>query len=155
MEATKTLIRKIALLGILSALLPTLIIAQADTPMSAWACSNQDVEITCDGRGCQASYAFTPMSVSLSREDISVCAYSGCWQGVPISADWAGKRFQIFTAESLPFSTAPNTVADTGADIAITIDTQTGIATLLVSELFAHPMRCQKSLGQAPHEGDD
>lgn len=155
MKPTKTPIRKVALLGIVSALLPTPIIAQADTPLPAWACSNQDVEITCDGTGCQASDAFTPMSVSLSREDISVCAYSGCWQGAPISVHWAGTRFQTFTAESLPFSTAPDSDADTGADIAITIDTQTGIATLLVSELFAHPMRCQKSLGQAPHEGDD
>lgn len=151
METTKSPIRKMALLGILSALLSSPIMAQVDTPVSAWACSNLDVEITCDAVGCQAADSFTPMSVSLSTEEISVCAYSGCWQGAPISAHWAGKRFQSFTAESLPFSTAP----DTGADIAITIDTQTGVATLLVAEIFAHPMRCQKPLGEVQHESDD
>jgi len=143
MEITKTPARKIALVGILSVLLPTPIIAEIETPLSAWTCSNLDLEITCDGMGCQASETFTPMSVSLSAEDISVCAYSGCWQGAPSSVQWASKRFQTFTAESVPFSTAPNSMAD----IAITIDRQSGVATLLVSDAFAHPMRCQKSPG--------
>ena len=109
---------------------------------SAWTCSNQDTEIACDTSGCEVAETFTPMSVSLDTGSLSVCAYSGCWQGPPSSVHLASDRFHTFTAKALPFSTAPASVAD----IAITVDLHSGVATLIVADVFAHPMHCEKAI---------
>ncbi|MEO1553818.1 MAG: hypothetical protein AAFR82_07755 [Pseudomonadota bacterium] len=142
MKTKKTVARKFALVGILSLMMSGQVVADIEPEAAPdWICSNPEVEISCDERGCLVSDSHTPMSVALSRQEISVCAYSGCWQGAPDAVLRTGERFQTFTAESLPFSTAP----ETKADIAITVDRESGVATLLVADIFAHPMRCQKS----------
>ncbi len=102
-----------------------------------WTCRNVDVEIACDADGCEAASAHTPMAVSVSPSTLSVCAYSGCWEGR--TSGWLKSgRFQTFSASDLPFST------DHGdpADVSVTVDTATGIGTILVSGRYAHPARC-------------
>lgn len=141
MKTKKTVIGAFALVGLLSLPLSGPALADSEPEgLPDWSCSNPDVEIACDDQGCVVSDSHTPMSVSLSRREISVCGYSGCWRGPPDSVLQAGRRFQTFTAENLPFSTAPESTAD----IVVTVDRESGIATLLVADIFAHPMRCQK-----------
>lgn len=110
-----------------------------ETPAIAvdWSCRNVAVEIACNEDGCEASDDHTPMDVSVSRAAISVCAYSGCWEGRPSAWMQAG-QFQIVTASALPFSTNPASVAD----VSVTVDTGSGVGTILISGVFAHPARC-------------
>lgn len=47
-------------------------------------CSNPDAEISCSAGKCEfktASDGFTPMSLSRRGSTLSICAYSGCWEG--------------------------------------------------------------------------
>jgi hypothetical protein len=47
-----------------------------------FSCSNKAAEIRCGGGSCEAvTEGFTPMSVSRTGANLSVCAYSGCWEG--------------------------------------------------------------------------
>lgn len=105
-----------------------------------WTCSNQDLEIYCDDAGCAVSDVHTPMSVSLSESYMSVCAYTGCWQGAANLNQRPNNRFETYSGSGLVFSTAP----DAEADISITVDAKTGIATLLIPGSFAHPMLCHR-----------
>ncbi|MCA1444488.1 hypothetical protein I6F07_30765 [Ensifer sp. IC4062] len=49
----------------------------------AYSCSNGQFEIRCDSDKCQSSEGFTPAGggVNTGTKDMSVCAYSGCWEG--------------------------------------------------------------------------
>ncbi|MDJ0922344.1 MAG: hypothetical protein QNI84_14545 [Henriciella sp.] len=102
-----------------------------------WQCRNHEFEIGCDQTGCTASDAHTPMDISLSDTAISVCAYTGCWTGAPNYLR-RGARFEIWTGYRLPFSTQ----ASGYADISITLDTTTGVANVLVGDLYATPATC-------------
>ena len=57
----------------------------------SWQCRN-DLEIRCVEGKCSAETksGFTPMSVSFSDNGkMSVCAYSGCWEGTgKVFEDW-------------------------------------------------------------------
>ncbi|MDW9414243.1 hypothetical protein GOB15_07185 [Sinorhizobium meliloti] len=46
-------------------------------------CRNGEFEISCDSDRCESSESFTPAGggVNTSTKDMSVCAYSGCWEG--------------------------------------------------------------------------
>ncbi|MGA9581459.1 MAG: hypothetical protein WBR13_05780 [Allosphingosinicella sp.] len=60
-----------------------LLIAGA-TPAAAqdFTCSNKSAEISCDGGACKVnSDGFTPMSLGRTGNRLSICAYSGCWEG--------------------------------------------------------------------------
>ena len=47
-----------------------------------WHCRNPDLEILCDRGKCSASETFTPLDIRLDAHGtLSVCAYSGCWDG--------------------------------------------------------------------------
>ena len=103
-----------------------------------WNCKNE-VEIVCSKDGCEPSADFTPMSVTVSESgDISVCAYTGCWEG-------SGKglnegNFLTFSAPDLPFSTQPSSKES----IFVVIDKTDGVG-LLKAGKFAHPVVCKKS----------
>lgn len=109
----------------------------AEEASDGWTCRNVAVEIACTAEECSVSDGHTPMSVTISPSEISACAYSGCWEGVP-SASMQSGRFQVVTGSALPFSTDPDYLAD----ISVTVDTNTGIATILISGQYAHPARC-------------
>jgi hypothetical protein len=47
-----------------------------------FSCSNKAAEIRCEGGGCLVETAsFTPMQLTRTGAVISLCAYSGCWEG--------------------------------------------------------------------------
>ncbi|WP_331376812.1 hypothetical protein [Sinorhizobium chiapasense] len=48
-----------------------------------YSCSNGEFEIHCNSDKCESSEDFTPAGgvVNTSTKDMSVCAYSGCWEG--------------------------------------------------------------------------
>lgn len=102
-----------------------------------WECRNEAVEIVCDSAACAVSEAHTPMHVHFDQNRLSVCAYTGCWEGEASIVAQAG-QFLWVTGEALPFSTMP----DSPSDMAFQLDRDTQVATLIVSGGFAHPMRC-------------
>lgn len=102
-----------------------------------WECRNEAVEIFCDAEACSVSETHTPMHVHFDEHRLSVCAYTGCWEGEASITASAG-QFLWAAGDALPFSTLP----DSAADIALQLDRETQIATLIVSGSFAHPMRC-------------
>lgn len=108
-------------------------VVQAET----WECRN-DVEISCADGKCEAKTKsdFTPMSVSFDRTGMmSVCAYSGCWEGTGKVSDT--ENFMMLTGNDLKFSTS----ADMTESIAITLDKRDYVALIKVGA-FAQPLIC-------------
>ncbi|MEO0550703.1 MAG: hypothetical protein AAFZ91_12345 [Pseudomonadota bacterium] len=110
-------------------------IAEGETD---WNCRNTSYEISCDETGCEASDAHTPMDIYLGDNTMEVCAYTGCWSGMP-TYQQRGGRFEVWTGHNLPFSTR----TDWTANISITVDTETAVATVLVGNLYATPATCE------------
>jgi hypothetical protein len=104
----------------------------------SWECRN-DMEITCSNGKCEAKIAdgFTPMSVSFDDSGkMSVCAYTGCWEGTgKVAKDG---DFLMLSGQNLKFSTS----ADMNQNIAITLDRSDNIA-MLKAGGFAHPLVCK------------
>lgn len=54
-------------------------------------CSNKSAETTCSAGACEVNTdGFTPMSLSRSGNRLSICAYSGCWEGTILVRRTAG-----------------------------------------------------------------
>ena len=67
----------------LEAVLFALMGSRAEVPRDIWECSNQ-VEVWCAADGCAATAPdeATPMDIYATRDGaLSICAYSGCWEG--------------------------------------------------------------------------
>lgn len=110
----------------------------ASVEPQTWECRN-DLEIRCDGKNCTSvkEGEFTPMGVSFDdKGTISVCAYSGCWEGTGSVLKSDG--FLYLTGKALAFSTAK----DSKQDISITLDTSDNIALLKAGE-FSQPLVCK------------
>ncbi len=110
----------------------------------SWHCRNTDLEVACaDGR-CQAAEAgtFTPMDVAFDDAGaLSVCAYSGCWDGTgEVGGD---ARFLTVVARGLPFSTAPEGDDAMRADVALLLDRDGDVALLRVAA-YAQPFACTR-----------
>ena len=108
----------------------------------SWQCRN-DLEIRCNGKKCQVQKAdgWTPMSVSFDDSGkMSVCAYSGCWEG--IGAVTFDANFLMLSGKNLKFSTSNMT-----ENIAITLDKNDNVA-MLKAGGFAQPLIC-KMKGQS------
>ena len=112
--------------------------AAAQSGELGWSCRNMEYEISCNGGVCEASEAFTPMDIYTNSEEMAACAYTGCWEGKPTVIQ--SGRFIIFLGTDLPFSTQP----EGRGDIALTIDTETHSATILVGDLYAMPAVCKR-----------
>ncbi len=79
------------------------------------------------------------MSVTFDDSgSISVCAYTGCWEGTGKVFD--GGDFFSLTGHGLKFSTSPERTEN----IAISLDRRDNIA-VLKAGAFAHPLICKKS----------
>jgi hypothetical protein len=118
----------------------------------SWQCRN-DLEVRCADGKCETQKpdGFTPMSVSFNDSGtISVCAYSGCWEGT--GKVFNSGKFLMLTGSNLRFSTAPSP-SKTGKDISITLDRNDNVANLKAGE-FAHPLICKKSAGKLPAFAD-
>ena len=112
------------------------------TPAGSWTCRNENTEISCVGKICTVSLPgdFTPMSLSADTQgNLSLCAYSGCWEGKASKTTIADDYF-FASGAGLIWS---GTTGGVGR-MSVTIDMNTGTATLL-AENYAHPMICKAS----------
>ncbi len=113
-----------------------------NTPLALatdWNCRNHDMEISCSSEECESSDGFTPMDVSFnSKGSMSVCAYTGCWEGVGkvFSAD----NFTIIAGNNLKFSTSSSD--DMNANFLIVIDTEDKVS-VIKGFGYAMPMICK------------
>lgn len=106
------------------------------TELRLYQCKN-DIEVQCNSSGCKSvAKDFTPMNVNFdSSGKLSVCAYSGCWQG---TADVLNTGdFMILTGSNLKFSTT-----DSMQDIALTLDLSDSVATIKAGG-FSQPLLCE------------
>ncbi len=105
----------------------------------AWSCRNKDVEISCDSAACLVAQGsdFTPMDLTLSKTgEISLCAYSGCWEGQAKTITTEGQFLSLIGSNLLWSGSQEGT-----ADMAITLNKASQTATLLMDS-YAHPMTC-------------
>ena len=104
---------------------------------SGWSCRNTDLEVSCSGTKCEVAEHHTPMDVYVSASAMSICAYSGCWEGAP-SATMTSGSFMTFTGIALPFSTNSDNVAN----VSVTVNSASKVAMILVEGMFASPALC-------------
>lgn len=104
-----------------------------------WICRNPTLEISCPQRECEVAEAHTSLSVTASAEDLEVCAYTDCWSGVPAASLRSGP-FQTYTGVRLLYLLD----TDDGAHASLTIDTRSGVGTLLITGYYAQPMICEQ-----------
>lgn len=111
-----------------------------DAVARQWTCRNNDFEISCGEGRCaaQPSGGFTPLSVSLDADggQMSVCAYSGCWEG-RASIVRRG-TFRIHTGLDLKWTG----VTGAAADFAVVLDLADRVA-VLKGAGFALPLTCE------------
>ena len=103
-----------------------------------WTCRNTDLEVACGEDSCAVTPSHTPMFVTVDQNEMSVCAYSGCWSGSPAATITSGS-FLMVTGRNLPFSTNP----DDKQDVTVTIERASRVATILVAGEFANPATCE------------
>lgn len=123
------------------ALIVLLAFLPANTVADTWNCTNT-IEIRCDSDGCEAEKndAFTPMSVSFNETGkMSVCAYSGCWEGS--GEVFKDGDFLVLTGTNLKFSTASDDSMN--QNILIALDKDDNIAVLKAGG-FSHPLVCKE-----------
>ena len=105
-----------------------------------WSCSNTEFEISCADGACDAAESFTPMSVSVGRENIQICAYTACMSGEVTSYSQAGDLV-LFATDKLVHENPLYSVDGVG-NAAIVIDETTGGA--LIHSVFQTPMMCTR-----------
>lgn len=69
---------------LLACIVPFALCAAAGPTLALdYSCRNAELEISCTNGRCSPSNGFTPMSagVNTRRRVMSICAYSGCWDG--------------------------------------------------------------------------
>ncbi|SDJ82172.1 hypothetical protein SAMN04488540_11411 [Ferrimonas sediminum] len=116
----------------------TLLLCSNGALAAGWQCSN-DFESHCSQQGCAVAQSpdFTPLSVSFNDSgDVSVCAYSGCWQGRGVVL--ARQPYLVILGTAIPWS-APSD--DNSSDMVLTLNPQTGVA-VLQNEVFDQPLVC-------------
>jgi len=109
------------------------------SPTATWRCRN-DLEVRCAEGTCKAegTDAFTPMDVRVDDSGaMSVCAYSGCWEGT--GEVLRSEGFLVWVGHDLELSTSPG--PESRADILVALDLTDGVATLKAG-VFAHPLLC-------------
>lgn len=120
------------LIAMLVAAMTTTAAAQAE----GWNCRNLDLEVTC-AETCEVYDSHTPMDVFVSPTEMTVCAYSGCWEGVPNLVHKSGS-LSTFIGEELTWTGG----TEGSASASVSIDTEAEIATILIPGLFATPATC-------------
>jgi hypothetical protein len=117
-----------------------LIAALAPLPAAAqdFDCRNTEAEIRCQGGKCEVeSEGFTPMQLSRKGGKLSLCAYSGCWEG-PILVRRSRGQVDLLYAELR--STRHDTPA--GGDLAVIYDRREQVAQMRWGG-FSNAMACE------------
>lgn len=115
-----------------------LTISQAEN----WQCQN-DLEIHCDDVSCEITPQgeFTPMDVTFdSSGELSICAYSGCWEGT--GDVLSSTNFLVLIGQRFAFSTTPDNSDINGQDLSLTLDKADNIAVLKLGT-FVQPLHCE------------
>ena len=104
-----------------------------------WSCSNDEMEITCDGDSCDISEdgTFTPTGLSVVPGYMSYCAYSGCWEGVPYITLTENSFYAV--GSDLRWSHGNNSDIHT---VQVAINTSDGRG-VIIGGGFAMPVKCQ------------
>lgn len=119
-------------------------LAQASTALAqptSWSCRNEHFEIACFEGTCEASESFTPMAINLSPEEFSLCAYTSCNVGPTTNFITMGS-FQVFMSNQLK-STYPGYEDSPPGEAVVTIDTDSGFATIHWAGPFQTPGICE------------
>ena len=103
----------------------------------SWSCRNTAFEITCAEGACKAAEEHTPMDVHVSKDEISWCAYSGCWTGVPSASVTSGSFLAFYG-----FVQREGSAMADGVDVAVTIDTVSNGASIMAAGIFTTPATC-------------
>jgi hypothetical protein len=110
----------------------------SEVPPDVWACRNQ-IEIWCTGDQCtaKAEAETTPMDI-WARADgaFSVCAYTGCWDGMAETASVNGRL--IWAADDVEFLSGRGGFS---ADVTLVIVEKDGVGFVRVGGL-ASPVLC-------------
>lgn len=116
--------------------------SKTEVPPERWNCRNQ-IEVWCAADGCAATPPdeFTPMDIWASVDgDVSVCAYSGCWEGrAALSAD--GGRL-VWSGDALPFRSA---VEGAAGDVTLLILAADGVGFVRAGGI-ATPVLCTRAM---------
>jgi hypothetical protein len=116
--------------------------SKAEVPPESWNCRNQ-IEVWCAADGCAAtpSEEFTPMDIWASADgEISVCAYTGCWEGKAAPSDVGGRL--LWSADALPFVSA---LEGAVGDVTLLIMAQDGVGFVRAGGI-ATPVLCTRRL---------
>ncbi|QLQ33727.1 MAG: hypothetical protein HZT40_21325 [Candidatus Thiothrix singaporensis] len=106
---------------------------------ATWNCRNNDMEIHCDANKCEISDGFTPFDISLNTANgaLSICAYSGCWEGQG-KVMKAGQHILASGTKLKWTGSNPNS-----ADFIVAVDTNDKVG-FIKGAGFAMPTRCTK-----------
>ena len=118
--------------------------AETETPTS-WTCRNEHFEISCYEGTCQNNPEFTPMSVTVSPEEMSVCAYTNCNIG-PLTAFVSMGSLQVFMSDQLK-STYPGYEDDAPGEAVITVDVEASSGTIHWAGPYQTPALCEPRNG--------
>jgi hypothetical protein len=114
----------------------------SEIPPEVWNCRNQ-VEVWCvvDGCAAKAEAETTPMDIWARRDDgrFSICAYTGCWEGVGEMAAARGRL--LWAADDVEFSSSGSGFA---ADVSLLIVEEDGVGFVRVGGL-ATPLLCLRA----------
>ncbi len=120
-----------------------LFLAMGAMPAAAqdFTCSNRSAEIACEGGACEVDKdGFTPMSLSREGSRLSICAYSGCWEGPILVRRSRGSIDLLYAKVRNPQGGASSTTAGM-SELAIIYDRRSRTAQMRWGG-FANSMGC-------------
>lgn len=120
--------------------------SRTEVPPESWNCRNQ-IEVWCAADGCAATAPeeSTPMDIWASAGDagkgaISVCAYSGCWEGGARVSATAGRL--LWVGDNLPFASS---VEGAAGDVTLLILAKDGVGFVRAGGV-ATPVLCHRAM---------
>ncbi len=116
--------------------------SKSEVPLESWNCRNQ-IEVWCAADGCASTPPdeFTPMDIWASADgDLSVCAYSGCWEGKAAMTSSGGRL--LWSADALPFVSAIDGAA---GDVTLLVLARDGVGFVRAGGL-ATPVLCVRAI---------
>lgn len=114
----------------------------SETPPESWNCRNQ-IEVWCAADGCAATPPgeSTPMDIWARADgDLSVCAYSGCWEGKATVSAVAGRL--VWIGDNLPFVSA---IEGAAGDVTLLVMAKDGVGFVRAGGI-ATPVLCHRAL---------
>jgi hypothetical protein len=124
----------------LEVILFALMSSRSETPPDVWNCTNQ-VEVWCAADGCAATAPdeATPMDIYATSDGaLSICAYSGCWEGEATLTEAEGRL--LWTSQNMQW------LSGTGgldSDATLLVVSNDGVGFVRAGG-FATPLLCSR-----------